>query len=133
MQVNQVQSQLLSLHSAYNSCLKSRTDEWLNMDAAAKQDLFKSGESEFCVAERKQYFSYMEHNVPIEFKAIMRLEQGNYWIKMHQMPNINMVQFFAIDGLFMNEEMQVNLSKGWVNSNDIAEILNFTNTTLWKP
>ena len=78
MQVNQVQASLLSLHGAYNSCLKSRVDGWLSMEPAAQQEQFKSGETEFCVAEKRQYLNFMEKHVPVEYKNIMRLEDGNY-------------------------------------------------------
>ena len=78
MQVNGTQAQLISLHSAYNSCLKSRVGEWLSMDAAQKTEAFGRGEVEFCAAEKKQYLKFMERNVPTEYKNIMRLEQGNY-------------------------------------------------------
>ena len=78
MQVNGTQAQLISLHSAYNSCLKNRVGEWLAMEPAQKSEAFARGEVEFCAAERKQYLNYMEKNVPTEFKNIMRLEQGNY-------------------------------------------------------
>ena len=78
MQVNSVQSQLLSLHSAYNSCLKTSVTQWLALEPAQKQELFKQGEQEFCSTEKKQYLNFMERNVPIEYKNIMRLEEGNF-------------------------------------------------------
>ena len=78
MQVNKVQSDLIGLHSAYNSCLKNRVAEWVAMDGAQKQERFASGEVEFCVAEKKQYLNFMERSAPTEFKNIMRLEEGNY-------------------------------------------------------
>ena len=38
MQVNAIQAQISSLHSAYNSCLKTRMSEFLAMDTAAKKE-----------------------------------------------------------------------------------------------
>ena len=78
MQVNGTQAQLISLHSAYNSCLKNRMGEWLAMEPAQKSEAFARGEVEFCQAEKKNYLNFMEKNVPVEYKNIMRLEQGNY-------------------------------------------------------
>ena len=78
MQVNAVQSQLNSLHRAYNNCLMSSVDNWMSMDAESKKNSFKGGVVEFCSTERKSYFNFMEKNVPTEYKNIMRLEEGNY-------------------------------------------------------
>ena len=78
MQVNKNQADLISLHAAYNSCLKNRMAEWLAMDAGQKKEAYARGDVEFCVAEKKQYFNFMEQNVHTEFRNIMRLEQGNY-------------------------------------------------------
>ena len=78
MQVNAAQAGLISLHSAYNSCLKSRVDEWLSMDPAVKAEQASQGTTEFCLAEKKAYLNYMEKHSPVEYKNIMRLEQGNY-------------------------------------------------------
>ena len=78
MQVNKVQADLISLHSAYNSCLKNRVAEWIATEPAVKNESFSKGENEFCVAEKKQYLNFMERNAPTEFKNLMRLEQGNY-------------------------------------------------------
>ena len=52
MQVNGVQATLTSLHSAYNSCLRSRVDEYLSKDPAANRDAYKTGEKEFCATEK---------------------------------------------------------------------------------
>ena len=78
MQVNAVQSELNSLHRAYNNCLMSRVDEWMGQEADQKMTSFKSGTNEFCVSEKKNYFNFMERNAPTEYKNIMRLEMGNY-------------------------------------------------------
>ena len=76
--MNAVQSQLNSLHRAYNNCLMSSVDEWMSMDADSKKNSFNGGNREFCATERKQYFNFMEKNAPVEYKNIMRLEEGNY-------------------------------------------------------
>ena len=53
MQVNKAQADLISLHSAYNSCLKNRVAEWIATEPAVKNESFAKGENEFCVAEKK--------------------------------------------------------------------------------
>ena len=78
MQVNSAQAGLISLHGAYVSCLKSSVDSWMTMESAQKQEAFARGETQFCVNEKKQYLNYMEKNSPVEYKNIMRLEEGNY-------------------------------------------------------
>ena len=79
MQVNAIQAQINSLHSAYNSCLKTRMSEYLAMDAAARKDQYSQGMNEFCTTEKQQYLRFMEVNAPVEYKNILRLEEGNYW------------------------------------------------------
>ena len=78
MQVNAIQAELNSLHKAYNNCLKSRVNDWMAMEPAQRSDTIGRGENEFCVDEKKRYINYMEHATPIEFKNIMRLEEGNF-------------------------------------------------------
>ena len=52
MQVNGVQATLTSLHSAYNSCLRTRVDDFLAQDPAKNREAFKQGSTEFCAAEK---------------------------------------------------------------------------------
>ena len=77
MQVNAVQAQLNSLHKTYNNCLMNSVDAWMNNSAAQRSDQFEGGAVEFCVEEKNAYMNYMERNAPVQFKNIMRLEQGN--------------------------------------------------------
>ena len=62
MQVNGVQATLTSLHSAYNSCLRSRVDDFLAQDPAKNREAFKQGTTEFCSGEKQQWLKYMEKN-----------------------------------------------------------------------
>ena len=62
MQVNAVQATLTSLHSAYNSCLRSRVNDFLAEDPAKNREAFKQGTTEFCTSEKKQWLNYMEKN-----------------------------------------------------------------------
>ena len=78
MQVNKVQAELISLHKAYNNCLKAKVTDWLAMDAASKQETYARGKIEFCVDEKKVYMNFMERNVPTEYNNILRLEEGNF-------------------------------------------------------
>ena len=77
MQVNAVQATLTSLHSAYNSCLRSRVDDFLANDPVKNRQAFNDGMKEFCVDEKKQWLNFMEKNDFNQFQQIMRLEGGN--------------------------------------------------------
>ena len=74
-----MQSDINSLHRAYNNCLVAKVDEWMSMAPVQKQEAWAKGTDQFCIDERKRYLNFIEKNAPVEFKNIMRLEQGNYW------------------------------------------------------
>jgi len=71
MNINSEKGQLLSLHSAYNSCLKTRLDAWLK-DGSSKES------TSWCQKEREEYMEHMRRNCPTEFNNIKRLEESIY-------------------------------------------------------
>ena len=70
MQVNSVQATLTSLHSAYNSCLRARVDDFLAQDPAKNREAYSAGtgDKEFCITEKNQWLNFMEKNDFTQFQ-----------------------------------------------------------------
>ena len=68
MNTNVEKSSLLSLHAAYNKCLKERLDQWLG----GGQDQL---ENEWCVEQRSAYMEHMRNEVPVEYENLRKLEE----------------------------------------------------------
>lgn len=68
MNINAEKATLLSLHKAYNKCLKERLDQWL-ADGQARL------ENEWCVEQRSAYMEHMRNHVPVEYENLKKLEE----------------------------------------------------------
>ena len=78
MELNKVQSQLQGLHRQYTACVASRMEEFLSLTEAQRRQNYKEGSVEFCATEKNAYLSFMEHNAPVQYKNILKLEDANY-------------------------------------------------------
>jgi len=71
MNINAEKATSLSLHNAYNKCLKGRLDQWLQGGAAKLED-------EWCVEERGEWMNHMRKHLPTEFENIKKLEERTF-------------------------------------------------------
>jgi hypothetical protein len=69
--MNANSADLLSLHKAYNDCLKVQMNAWVAGPASASN-------VEWCPTEKAAYFNCMKDKKPTEYQNMMRLEDGNF-------------------------------------------------------